>query len=203
MAELTVELQRHTAGAPSSGLGFVCEYAGSMQLAKGYPGLYRIYRVVRKRVFALEALAITVHEAYCAEARARGDSPVTNSSMRPWNELSEDLREANRAQVADIPNKLRSLGLELAPSDGLRPSEITITDQQVEELALREHDRWMAERVQQGWTYAPQRDNLRKHHPLIKPADQLSEVEKEKDRDTIRNLPKLIEKAGFRVRRIK
>ncbi|MFZ3376266.1 MAG: RyR domain-containing protein [Chthoniobacterales bacterium] len=127
---------------------------------------------------------------------------MTNSSLRLWEELSEDLRDANRAQVADIPNKLRMIGYELAPSHGLRPSEIKLTDAQVEELAIREHDRWINDRVRHDWTYSPRRDDARKHHPLLVPWDQLSEPEKEKDRDTIRNLPRLIERAGFRVRKL-
>ena len=47
----------------------------------------------------------------------------------------------------------------------------------------------MKDRIRHGWTYAPVRDNLRKLNPLLVPWDQLSEVEKEKDRDTIRNTP--------------
>jgi hypothetical protein len=116
--------------------------------------------------------------------------------------LSEDLRDASRAQVADIPNKLQQLGFELAPSHGLRASEIAISDADVEEMAIREHERWMTDRQHHGWTYSAQRDNARKHHPLLVPWEQLSEPEKEKDRDTIRNLPGLVERSGFRVRRI-
>jgi class 3 adenylate cyclase len=202
MTALSGEIQRLGATDAGRDLGFVCEYADSMQLAKGYPGRYRIYRVVPKRVFAIESLAKAAHSAYISESRARGETLATNSAMRPWDELSEDLREANRGQVADIPNKLRVLGWELAAGDGIRAADIALTDAQVEEMATREHDRWMAERKQHDWTYAPVRDNSRKHHPLLVPWDQLSEIEKEKDRDTIRNLPKLVEKAGFRVRRI-
>jgi class 3 adenylate cyclase len=202
MTALSSEIQRLGGADTGPELGFVCEYADSMQFAKGYPGRYRIYRVVPKRVFAIESLAKAAHEAYIAESRARGETPGTNSAMRPWDELGEDLRDANRAQVADIPNKLRMLGYELAAGDGIRAADLAITDAQVEEMAIREHDRWMAERMRHDWTYAPVRDNSRKHHPLLIPWDQLSEVEKEKDRDTIRNLPKLVEKAGFRVRRI-
>ncbi len=202
MTALSGEIQRLGAGDAGRELGFVCEYADSMQLAKGYPGRYRIYRVVPKRVFAIETLAKAAHAAYIAESKARGETLATNSAMRPWDDLSEDLREANRGQVADIPNKLRVLGWELAAGDGVRAADIAITDAQLEEMATREHDRWMAERKQHDWTWAPVRDNSRKHHPLLVPWDQLSEVEKEKDRDTIRNLPKLVEKAGFRVRRI-
>jgi class 3 adenylate cyclase len=199
MAALSSEIQR-LGGDTGPEPGFVCEYADSMQLAKGYPGRHRIYRVVPKRVFAIESLAKAAHKAYFEESRARGETPDTNLSMRPWDELSEDLRDANRAQVADIPNKLRALGLELAAGDGVRPGDIAITDAQMEEMAIREHERWMADRMRHDWTWAPVRDNARKHHPLLIPWERLSEVEKEKDRDTIRNLPRLIEKAGFRVR---
>lgn len=207
MAELTSETLRRKSGGNGgsgsvSGLGFVCEYAGSMQLAKGYPGRYRIYRVLPKRQFDLELLAMAIHEAYCEECEKRQDTPETNSSMRPWEKLSGDSRDANRAQAADIPNKLRFLGYELAPNHGIPPSEITTTKAQVEELAIREHGRWMIERQRRGWTYAPERDNARLHHPLLVPWKKLSKKEKEKDRDTIRNLPRLLEKGGFRVRRI-
>jgi class 3 adenylate cyclase/tetratricopeptide (TPR) repeat protein len=204
MAELSGEIRRRGAAAGGSGseLGFVCEYAGSMQLAKSYPGRYRIYRVVPKRVLALECLAKAAHEAYCEESTAHGDTTATNSSLRRWEELSEDLRDASRSQVADIPNKLRRLGFELAPSHGMRATEIAITDADVEEMAIREHERWMTDRQHHGWKYAAVRDNARKHHPLMVPWKQLSEPEKEKDRDTIRNLPRLVERAGFRVNRI-
>ena len=204
LAELATEIDQRNAGEDGSAAGarFVCDYAGSMHLAKGYPGRFRIYRVLAKRVFAIEELAEAAHELYLVEARARGETPQTNSSIRPWAELPEDLKDANRAQVADIPNKLRQLGYDLAPGHGLPASEIKKTDAQIEELSIREHDRWMKDRIRHGWTYAPVRDNLRKLNPLLVPWDQLSEVEKEKDRDTIRNIPRLIETAKFRVRKI-
>jgi class 3 adenylate cyclase/tetratricopeptide (TPR) repeat protein len=204
LAELASEIDRRNAGGDSSvdSARFVCDYAGSMNLAKGYPGRFRIYRVLPKRVFAIEELAEAAHELYLVEARARGETPQTNNSIRPWAELPEDLKDANRAQVADIPNKLRQLGYDLAPGHGLPASAIEKTDAQIEEAAIREHDRWMKDRIRHGWTYAPVRDNLRKLNPLLVPWDQLSEVEKQKDRDTIQNIPRLIEKAGFRVRKI-
>jgi len=207
LAELDAEIEWRRADKGSSdgsdpGAGFVCEYAGTMQLAKRYPGRFRIYRVLPKRIFAVEELAKASHERYCAEAKARGEKSSTNRAIRPWDELPEDLRDANRAQVADIPNKLRLVGYELAPSHGLHPSKIDLTDAQIEDLAMREHDRWMNDRTRHGWTYAPRRDDGRKHHPLLIPWEELSEPEREKDRDTIRHLPRLIEKTGFRVRRI-
>jgi len=204
LAELDAELGRPAGkgGAPAADIGFVCQNAGTMRLAKNYPGRFRIYRVLPKRVFAVEELARAAHELYCIECQVRGETPADNVAMRPWEELTDDLREANRAQVVDIPNKLRGLGYELSPSYGLSASEIELPDARVEELAIFEHDRWMKDRRDHGWTYAPARDNRRKYHPLLVPWEQLSEKEKQKDRDTVRNLPRLIARAGFNVRKI-
>jgi class 3 adenylate cyclase/tetratricopeptide (TPR) repeat protein len=66
LAELATEIDQRNAGGNGSAAGarFVCDYAGSMHLAKGYPGRFRIYRVLAKRVFAIEELAEAAHELY-------------------------------------------------------------------------------------------------------------------------------------------
>jgi hypothetical protein len=69
----------------------------------------------------------------------------------------------------------------------------------VEPLAIAEHDRWMTEKQRSGWTYAAKRDNEKLYHPLLVPYDDISEVEKEKDRVTVRNIPVLLAGAGYRV----
>ena len=205
MAVLGNEIRSRAAASgdvPEGAAGFDCEYAGSMPLAKGYPGRFRIYRVLPRRVFALEDLARAIHALYCAEAESEGDTPETNASLTSWERLPDDSRQSNLAQAGDIPNKLRALGYELAPGQGLAASEMRISDAQLEALASREHERWAENRRRHGWVYAPERDNARKHHPLLVPWDELNEREKEKDRDTVRNLPLLVEKARFRVRKI-
>ncbi|MBV8140988.1 MAG: hypothetical protein JOZ60_02975 [Verrucomicrobia bacterium] len=202
MAELGSEIRRRKAGGAVPEEGFQCEYAGSMNLAKGFPGQYRIYRVIPKRSLDIEELAKAIHEIYCAKAEANGESPSTNTAMRPWAELSEDFKDANRAQAADIPNKLNRLGYELAPSHGLNPAKLQFTESEIEDLAILEHERWMDERARNGWIYGPLKDSLRKHHHLLIPWSQLPEVEREKDRDAVRNLPVLIKKAGFQLRKL-
>ena len=204
--EFVALTELHTAivGLSEGGVrnGLNCEYAGTMPLAKGYAGQYRIYRVMARPAFGIEDLAQAAHECYREEAMARGENENTNSALKPWAELAEDLRDANRAQVEDIPAKLKHLGYELAASSGIPPRDLSITAVQAEKLALREHDRWMKERLLQGWTYAPRRDNARRHHPLLVPWNQLSELDRDKDRAVIRNLPAMIERAGFRLKKL-
>lgn len=203
LVELDAAIRRHS-GDPATAerAGFVCEYAGSMALAKDYPGRYRIYRLAPARRLDIEELARAIHDLYCEEAQSRGKTLETNSMLRRWDELPEDMRDANRAQAADIPNKLHMLGYELAHRQGVKPSEMRLDPERAEAVAKHEHDRWVNERLRSGWTYGNPRDNARKQHPLLVDWDQLPEKEKDKDRDTVSYLPALIERAGFQVRKI-
>lgn len=188
--------------AVSGAGGFACEFAGTMPLAKGFPGRHRIYRLVPPRTLPLDRLARAAHRSYVQTMRARGQSAAALPAMRAWEELPENFRAANFAQAADIENKLRALGYELTETSGLRPADIEITGGQLEKLARAEHQRWMEERLSQGWTQAPVRDDTLRRHPLLVPWEQLGESEREKDRDAIRNLPQLVAEAQYRVRRI-
>ena len=55
----------------------------------------------------------------------------------------------------------------------------------IEALAIAEHRRWMAEKIVAGWRHAALRDDSRRLHPSIRPYDDLSEPEKQKDRNTV------------------
>jgi class 3 adenylate cyclase len=199
LVELAAETERNSPHAQPDENGFTCEYAGSMHLAKDYPGLYRIYRLLPRIDLHIEPLARVVHERYCKDAAARGETLATNPLLRRWEELPEDARNANRAQVADSPRKLRTLGYKLSSLHGIDPRSVDIPPGTLEELAIGEHDRWSRERQRQGWTFAPTRDNARKHHPLLVPWEELSEVEREKDRAAVRNAITLVAEAGLRL----
>ena len=149
----------------------------------------------------LEQLAMAAHSLYCADKVAQGFSSKEVPALVPWEQLREDLRQANRAQVTDIPHKLALMGYELTPGAGEPASEIHFTSEEIDRLAKREHERWMEERQEMGWRFAPDRDNARKLHPSLLPWENLPASEKEKDRAVIRNLPKLIDAAGLRLRK--
>ncbi len=188
--------------ALTPGIGFSVEYARSGKLYKNYPGTHRLYRVIRDRSADLLLLAQVIHEDYCQTARGYGDTPETNSALVPWESLPPGLQSANLAQADDIPYKLKALGYEIVESGGIPAAEIKLDPALVEPLSILEHDRWMAEKVRAGWTYAPVRDNAQLLHPLLVPYDDLPEREKEKDRDTVRNIPKLLAKAKCLVKAI-
>ena len=69
----------------------------------------------------------------------------------------------------------------------------------VEEMSRNVHEVWAKSRMDQGWTWGEQRDDKRKTHPDLVPYDELTEEEKDYDRDTSMQTIKLILKLGFKI----
>ena len=69
----------------------------------------------------------------------------------------------------------------------------------VEEMARNVHEVWAKNRMDEGWTYGPVRDDTRKHHPCLIPYEDLPESEKDYDRATSQETLKLILKSGFKI----
>jgi len=69
----------------------------------------------------------------------------------------------------------------------------------MERLAENTHDVWAAQRIAEGWTYGPSRDEAAKKHPCLVPYEQLPESEKEYDRRTAAEALKVIVTLGYRI----
>jgi ryanodine receptor 2 len=68
-----------------------------------------------------------------------------------------------------------------------------------ERLAEHAHDIWAAQRLAQGWTHGPQRDDAAKRHPCLVPYADLPESEKEYDRAAALQTLKAIIALGYRI----
>lgn len=69
----------------------------------------------------------------------------------------------------------------------------------IEKLAANSHDVWAAQRIAQGWSYGPQRDDIRKETPCLVPYDELPESEKEYDRQMATETLKVVLSLGFEI----
>lgn len=139
----------------------------------------------------LDDLARAIHEDYVARQTDLGYSAETNRSLTHWRALPELLRDANRHQADYLAVKLRVLGYD--PPATVPPSELQLTDEQLELVAELEHRRWLAEKKLAGWRYTSgPKDPAKRLAPTIIGWEALTEEEKEKDRDTARELPRLV-----------
>jgi hypothetical protein len=177
----------------------------------------------------LEKLAIAAHQHFCRglEAARWTYGKVENKktkkhrNLKPYGELTEELREQNRGQVRDIPTKLAAVGYDMVPGRTGSHEVRKFPDEVVEELAIMEHARWMRQKIAAGWRYGKvkkvkddvrklhscmvpwseeDRPNYKEYKDLIGPSPKvLSPEEKKKDLDAIRSIPEILALAGYMV----
>lgn len=68
-----------------------------------------------------------------------------------------------------------------------------------EKMAENVHDVWAKQRIEQGWTYGKERNDAEKKHLCLVPYNELSESEKEYDRNTAIETLKLIVMSGYEI----
>jgi RyR domain/TrkA-N domain len=146
----------------------------------------------------VEDIARAAHDAYVNASRDHGETPEANASMVPWDALPEFKREDNRDQAADIGRKLAAIRATVVPALG-REAPIAFDDDEVELLAHMEHDRWLRQRRERGWSYATEKNESERQHPDIVSWDVLTEESKDKDRSAVREIPGQLRAAGFAI----
>jgi|GEM_PF-1328924 len=87
------------------------------------------------------------------------------------------------------PNPIDTASVELEPGIA------TLTEQ----LARNTHDLWAQRRIEEGWKYGPQRDDLAKTHPGLVAYDELTDNEREYDRQTAIGALRGITALGYRI----
>jgi len=148
---------------------------------------------------AREVLAKAFHEKYLEDQE--GKKLVSDPSMQPWDELSDNLKESNRKEADHIPEKLRVVGCGFAPVVDREPAIFEFSPQEVEILAEMEHERWVSERLLDGWVYG-KRDVEKRISPYLVPWNDLTDEVKEMDRQPVRELPNFLAKAKFEIYRL-
>jgi hypothetical protein len=171
----------------------------------------------------LEKLARAAHEVFCTHLKkerwkfgpVKNDKKKIHPYLKDYALLPEDVKEQNRDQVRDIPVKLAYAGCYMVPAVEGEPPFVFPKDI-LDELASREHTRWMRQKARNEWHYGDKRDDEKKLHPCMLPwkkgkldaytdfADRLGdkglpEVEKDKDRAAVREIATILKVAGYTI----
>ena len=144
----------------------------------------------------LEDLSEVAHEIYREGLKNRGES--TYASSVPYKDLPENFKEQNRQNVRDIPVKLASAGYAMIPARSNEPP-FNFPGDALEFLAEREHERWMQVKLADGWKFGAVTDKDKKLNPCLVNWTELPDDEKEKDRDMVRGIPKMLARGGYAV----
>jgi hypothetical protein len=74
-----------------------------------------------------------------------------------------------------------------------------INKKTMERLAEAAHKVWMEGKLRDGWRYGPITDKDKKIHSCLVRYSQLSEADKESDRDMVRGIPSILAAAGYKM----
>jgi hypothetical protein len=182
------------------------------QMIQGIPVVlseigFEVYRmeevgVLDDPVF-IERLARAMHEDYVSKRLAGGDTPESNPSLVPFDDLPDDLKNANWDSAASIPRKLARVGYTVhRVRRGAEPRHLELTAEEIEEMSVLEHARWNWHMLLQGWVYGPKpKDKDRKTTPHLVPWSELEDSIREYDRENIRLIPELLAGIGHEATR--
>ena len=142
----------------------------------------------------IEKLAIEVHNNYVENEKKKGkDVAIEN-----YNDLSAEMKLSNIRQAKSIPVKLNMIGCEIALEDDEREA-YHFSNDEIENLAIFEHERWCEEKRKNGWTYGKRRNEKYKKHPSLIDWEKLSKSEKQKDIDSVMNIPEILKAINLKI----
>jgi hypothetical protein len=123
----------------------------------------------------------------------------------PYEGLIPELKADNQEAAKRIPSVLELVGLSAVrktkpgdPNEKTDSKVLTILEKHIELLSEAEHDGWMEYKQLTGWIRGD-RDSGKKMHPGLVPYQELTDQEKQKDRDAVRHYPDVLEKVDYKI----
>ncbi|WP_236981311.1 NAD-binding protein [Mycobacterium kiyosense] len=157
-----------------------------------FPTLVRACTVDLIQGGSFETIAQAIHRRWCAQQTAAGMAAPS------WSELDESRKESSRAYARHIAVKLRAIGYDIAPLRDWFASDFVFSAEEEETLAVMEHDRWVQERIDSGWTPGD-KDAAHKKTPYLVPFADLPPDIAEYDRVFVREIPRLLASVGMQI----
>jgi serine phosphatase RsbU (regulator of sigma subunit) len=157
-------------------------------------------------------LARAIHSRYLHEVRKQQTSQGkhtylswvhksgegVNQNLTDFEDLDAEIKSSNLDNAYHIPAKLLAIGYKIRPvKKGFRPAALHLNNEEVETMARVEHVRWCWDKILKGWLYGNVKDSKKKLHSSIIPYEELSESEKEKDRELVRLIPALLQDIDY------
>ena len=102
-------------------------------------------------------------------------------------------------QITTVMNNQTSNNYTPSPADTTNiqlPEELIAL---AEAISKNVHEVWAQNRIKEGWTYGPVRDDEKRQTPCLVPYEKLPEEEKAYDRNTAFGTLKFIVSQGFEI----
>jgi hypothetical protein len=143
-------------------------------------------------------IAQKIHEHYIEKKRETG---VIKPTAEDWKDLSMKFKLSKFDQARSYSKKLRLIGCKAELMDLSKDALTVFTKDEELIMAKQEHDRWMQEKLDDGWNYSTVRDNNKKLHDCLVQWEQLSEDMKNRAKELVRNIIPILQSQGYCVYR--
>jgi hypothetical protein len=147
-----------------------------------------------------EKLAPSIHKFYRQLCKKK-KWPVKYDM--DYKDLPDDIKSDNVAAAERLPEVLYLADLLVVSKEHQKSMQeaavLNSIEDGIEILAEAEHDGWMKKKKANGWNLGTPRNEDKKIHNALIFYKDLSEENKEKDRDAVRNYPKIVKMAGFKI----
>ncbi|GAB2724296.1 DUF1003 domain-containing protein [Kitasatospora kifunensis] len=140
-----------------------------------------------------EQLARAIHETGAQLGDGHGQLPPV-----PWEELPEELKEADRAEARQIGERLAAIGCLMVPTFNPAHSFV-FEDEEVRQLARLEHESGLAGQTMGGVEHGLDEADRTQGYQV--PWEQLSEEGRARGMEAVRRIPAVLARAGFQVLR--
>ncbi len=149
----------------------------------------------------LKVFAPLIHDFYRETQWVDLPKKAAGEAHEDWEQLGQGYQDSNLQQANQLPTRILKNGYTIVPKTGPSdvPAVMGFTPRQLRKLAIEEHDRWIAEKNNSGWRYAPldKKEPTLRLHPLMIAWDRLPVMERKKDLDAIGYIPDLLSAAGL------
>jgi hypothetical protein len=168
-------------------------------------------RPAQRDLANVEEVAAAIHQTYRELGKAQGWLKEGEENDVDYNKLHEFYKQSNIAAATRMPQVLALIGLGLENGSSTPPERDDIRlriESNLELLAEYEHEGWMDWLLDQGWQYGPQKprteltkapDPEKRFHPCLKPYTELSDEERNKDRNSVRHFFDVAHGAGLKI----
>lgn len=155
----------------------------------------------------LEQLARAAHSIWLRQRKQerwtygpkRDNAARIHPLIVPYDDLPEWAKEANRVTVRTIPQKLSAARYVMLPARGGGASPFVFPEKDLERLAEIEHQFWVEAKLAAGFTDGEPTDEEPRRTPYLVPYEQLPDEIKQRDRDMILGMPRILAEAGYTI----
>ena len=139
----------------------------------------------------IEIIAIALHYEYLRF--------MDNSQWTAWSELDNEFKDSCRRQAREISVKLKAINCIEKLVDPGEAKLMEFSEGEIELMARMEHDSWLDERKQKGWSFALTKDAVSKKTPNLVPWSELNEKYRELNRSTVRAIPYVLVRLDVQI----